>query len=303
MFLPFVMNIFVSCIDNLLNLLYNVKRLLCMFPFPLKRATVFFAFASMLLCVGSPCVGSTSNDDVLLLSGEAFRDITDASVRVSVSCRGEESFCALLVDIRYGEGLCLLSVEAGNAVKGMHISYADFGDRVRILIDGEHNCESEGELFSLRFAYEDGNQEHALLDFSFLSPISAYRIAERGFLPLETAFSWADEGLGEDDPTQMRFSFSLANDGAGALLYVTGNRPLCVAVGVEVTAVDLEKGTVDSFVCVKATDRNGALELNGIALPTRGRVCVILRPVCYQRTGARFGENTVYYFVDGALCG
>ena len=125
-------NIFGVYIDNLMKLLYNGKRILCILVSNPKCGAIVLILAVLLWAMGDFFVYS-ADSDCLTLSLEAW-DLGDGCMEVFL-VGSEARFCGALAEIGYSEGLSLLSVEKCEPIASGSLTFSESNGRIRLLID------------------------------------------------------------------------------------------------------------------------------------------------------------------------
>lgn len=287
-------------IDNLTNLLYNKKRMLCRFVrflalAALVIATVTFSTAGSAVrqsaFISPLFFGESAADKAFLLCDQVL--LENGEVLFSIGFAEEALLCGMLLELQYPPDVQLLSVERSVDCGDAVLSCADFGDRVRVLFDCCGNVYMAGELLRLRFV-SDGIEDVQIC----FSEASAFVFDENVIVPLQLCFEKDDGPLQSEEPSAS-VALSRDEDSLGAHFSVSPPQG-CFAAGVRVFLVDPVAYRVNDFLCVGVVCENGAFS-GKINLPIKGKYCAILEVLGYCRGGVIKGVTYCYYIVDGVL--
>ena len=143
------------CLDFLLNLLYNGKRILCKFfacPKFVRRA--WSLCLSFLLLIGQiPVCASDETEGQLTLFLQTEACEGDRVGIALVKSGGE--FCGLLLEVGYPDTLAPLEVEKGDGLGETELTWILRDGLVRLLLDGVENHATDGVLAVLWFSLSD----------------------------------------------------------------------------------------------------------------------------------------------------
>ena len=222
-------------------------------------------------------------------------EISKDTVTLTLTLDEGDAVCGFLAEIAYdSDSLTLVRVTPdGETDNGGHISYLDRGGRLRILADGYMEC-FRGRLFTVVFRIDGDAVAESGVSFTSLSLFRWCEGVSEERIDVESVRIPAERLDGETDGVKYA-------DGAVTVVCFLDGFPF--AAGLEVTAVDLRSPCVESFETVFFLRCGEAVLDATVLLPTRGRYCIILRPVSYFRDGAETGDGWIFILTDGVLFG
>ena len=187
-------------IDFFIKLLYNVKGKLLNLYQNKQKTAVFLILAILLprfLCLS---VFSVGVEDEFRLDLETFCDFDRGEVCVSVVNAFSTEFCGVLFDVYFDPAVFVFdSAEKGERLsETFELSCSDLGGRVRMIIDGNENCD-ERIIATLRFtcvALEKSNFSRFSV---FCETGEAYRFVGKSIERI--GFAIGQEGFGNADET------------------------------------------------------------------------------------------------------
>lgn len=286
------------CIDNLPNLLYNEKRMLC--KIIRKRVlAVFLTVAVWQSAVVLTPLASGYEEPVGLSACIVTEMSDDGILTVSILLDGGADFCGILLELSRPTGFELLAAESAVLPDSAVLSCFLSDERVRILIDCDSNMTVEGELAVLRFAPSGELQGEAeddpVAQVVFLAG-DAYLWEDGALISLPVSVKNA--GREREQATSLLMT---CEKGYVSVNLVQTSQPGCFAVGFDVFTVDLDSQVLERYLYVGVCGAGDSFESPCLVLPDRGSFCIIVRTLGYHRLGAVASEDQVYCIIDGVL--
>lgn len=304
-----VANFFEVCIDNLLKMIYNVKRLLCIL-LKKRNLAVFWALACLVL----PMLVSFAPSNGLepqILGLSLGAEIGDDGEMITITLQNPQKadLAGLAVELHYDMSFVkLMAVERGG---GLHetvgFSYVDCGDRVKMIVDSCYNTDPE-EIAVLRFSVrKDSAGGLAAFELSGAFGVAACRIVNgrtvaaeldvenRVILPVSPAASAGGRGLPNISAVTAEGTEIFLS---GALSY------WCFAAGFEVSLTDLSDCTRNSYLLVGVLPLSAGRDnsfTQRVSLPTCGEYYLSVRPIAFDRCGEICGECAIFWVRGGRL--
>lgn len=295
------------CIDNITKMIYNIKRLLYILAKNTNKKSCVGLTAATLLFFSTFSVGSTGRDGAVSLELGVFISDDRDLIEVIILNPDERELCALSAVLEYDPSLVsFASAEAGESFAG-GFSFVNEEGCVKFLLDKGENV-SERELARICFSVNDKARifkaEFRLFP---LGTISACRFFENTAVPV-SLIPAVGSVLSLDESDKVRSSVAatvLTKDGFSMLslescLFCEG-----FAAGFEVSLVKLDVFETERFCTVGALpiSKNDAETFERtISVPDEGNICVIVRPVIYDKSGAVYGKEKVFVIIDGYIC-
>ena len=287
------------CIDFYIKSLYNVEGKLLKLYQNGQKTAFFLAFAIVFAVFSRLSVFSVDAEDELTLDLEAFCDYESGMIRVSVVNAYSTELCGLLFDVCYDPAAFIFeSAEKGDGIgESFELSYCDLGGRVRIIIDGNENCD-EKIIATLRFSAVYSS-EFKSLDFSLFdeTEAEAYRFAGKSVVRIGLVFGKTVFSNTGEAAIVTFIEVEDSKDGGTTLSFGGAVFGEAFAAGVEVTVISLaDLGTervLLSGILPLSSDREKRFCFV-LELPRGGDICIIVRPVAYKKDGAEFGEAKTF---------
>ena len=305
-------NIFRLCVDILLKVSYNVKRILSQSRSVLISIPRIVLF--VLLFLVAMLMSAFPADSCELYSATEAETVLEISLRphgrdrdcieLSLFSEGAE-FCGLLLILRYeSDAVELDDISADSELTAdMHFSYVDRDGEIRILLDGTKNAEG-GELARLSFRRKDGQATEKGLLFEVRVPDGgAYRIEGDRLAPIMTSgclvtYRWeggmAEEldafsaGLRPIDDRLCALEVSFISEG--------------IFSGFEAVVTEIYYGNTQRYL-LAGSSRNGDMVCfdREIVVERDKKYTVAVRSVKWNRGGAIYGEERIYILQGGTL--
>lgn len=301
--------IFKVCIDNLDKMLYNVKRLLCFFVKNTYKAIPFCAIFFVLLGVFTVSAGSEHEREIITLELEVRSAEDGKCVEVFLLNPQSRDVCGLSVGVLYDSALVSFVSAEGqdNFDENDVFSYVDIGGCVKILIDRDENNSAIG-LAVLRFLPIDPSRlSKASFKLFLTENVAACRFADGEVIPLEVFAVDREINVPEKDlkPDMCINAVPLPEEKFS--LITLSASPFCegIAAGFDVSVVSFASSETERFCAVEALplSRSDAYRFEQkISVPKFGTVCVVVRPVVYNKWGAMYGKEKVLLIINGEIC-
>ena len=296
------------CIDNITKMIYNIKRLLYILAKNTNKKSCVGLTAATLLFFSTFSVGSTGRDGAVSLELGVFISDDRDLIEVIILNPDERELCALSAVLEYDPSLVsFASAEAGESFAG-GFSFVNEEGCVKLLLDKGENV-SERELARICFSVNDKARifkaEFRLFP---LGTISACRFFENTAVPV-SLIPAVGSVLSLDESDKVRSSVAatvLTKDGFALLSLESYIFCEGFAAGFEVSLVKLDVFKTERFCTVGALpiSKNDAETFERtVSVPDEGNVCVIVRPVIYDKSGAVYGKEKVFVIIDGYICG
>ncbi len=272
--------IFKVCIDNLPKLLYNEKRILCIFGILLVLSQIWTAPAA---ADAPPTPGAVLTAACTLSE--------DGSLAVLLRAEEPVTLCGFLLKVSFDrKGLSLLDVSPGAYMEGLTLTAVPTEDGLLLLCDGEENITCCGTLLQLVLAPAEGDlPADAVLSFSFFE---AYRF--EGERPLSIRLLCAD--LTVPGPTALAVSVTTRREGTTLCILPTVSCRAGLFARLSVTLVDLNAQAVSRLALYAVRGGRDQVPLAPLSLPQAGQYCLILETA----EGETF-HRLVLYLDDGTL--
>lgn len=285
------------CLDFLLNLLYNGKRILCKFfasPLFVRRAWTI-ALSWLLLLAQIPVSASDGGEDELALS---LRTEVCEEGRVGIALvKSGGAFCGLLLEVGYPDTLSLGEVEKGDLLGEAELTWICRDGLVRLLLDGKENLTADGVLAVLWFSLSDMGAPAFAFSLSCADGAVLSREGD-ALLPVTAVACGTVCGRMPKDGGEVLL---LATAESGSLR-LSVMAPACFASGVKICLADMKTGELTEYIMAGAV-ASGRAFVTEIEIPRDGCVCVLVQPVGYRRADTLYGDVRVYCFVNGAFMG
>lgn len=290
--------IFWNLLDNLTKVIYNGISDFVSSRFLRRIGLVLLVFLLLFAFSGAVAVGA--EELIFDIRFECFE--TDGRLRLFIGFPDGVAFCGAYLELIYDAGLCLEELTfSGDLPVGGVLSFADGGDRIAILLDGD------GQVF------EGGG---VVAEFSFVDT----PFGEVGFeIASGEAYLWENEDLVRLSVEGASVCYVIGGEPADARglpelleirtadggILTVGNAPFgCFSSGLEVFSVSLVSAEVCRFTVTSVTAvEDGESGFETLLRGFEGRHCLILRPVAYFRDGARYGEEKTVLIIDGNIYG
>lgn len=293
-------------IDNLLNLLYNKKRMLCkIFQFAMRLVSVFLAMMITIVSAIVPYGAEDKSEATVYVTMHAEANADNEQIKVYLSVEGCIDYCGFFLEFEYSPWAELISVSSSESEEGAVFSYIDLGSRVRILLDGDENLSEDHCLMVIAFDCSESMSEpfHFQTD-SLLCTAYRWTEAADGLVPLRVSFQVPELSvIMSPAVTQETCGPELTQANGLLELRITGQcRTSCFAAGFEYFVVDLLSGETDGYSCIGVIGDEGQFVSEPLRLSKTGRFCVVVRPLSYYRLGCCKGEYRVFCIINGSLC-
>ena len=291
-------NIFLLLLDNLTRVIYNnISKMLL-----LRIFLVFFAFS--LVFPSFMGADRAPENEASLLSVTLECSEEEGGIELSVSFPEGVRFCGFYCEILYDGRLCFEGASvSGGAPEGGQLSFADGGDRLALLLDGDGSVFC-GERLVATFSF--AGETVGEVCFELVSG-DAYFWDEDVLVRLSVPpTSFACELGGAISEGEALFLPEIAEIRVedGELCVVCLAPKGCFSAGVEVFSVSLSDAARSRYTLTSVLPLDEAMvSFAGLPQAGRGRYCVILRPVAYFRDGAVCGEKKIFLLIDGNLRG
>ena len=289
-------NIFYLCIDKLMGAIYNRIRYLC--TYCVFSRTLSMALAVTLFFFSLPIGLSASDmDNVSFRITAEWED--DESLCIKIALDGEMSLCGILAELFYeGEKLEMVSADG----LGKDVFFADHGDRVRFVADGNENFIS-GDTVAFFFKAKTSDVGELRFDFFVRE---AYAFAKKGeLLNIGAARESLTVNQAELSCDVCLCGVNVSGDGElTAVSLCAASSTWRIAAGFEISVLDLTSGSVDRYSTVSAvalSDGGGFRFDHGILIPSIGTFCIAVRPIIYGGQGIKFGISELLTFCNGEL--
>lgn len=301
-------------IDNRNNMRYNFNR------YCFKLAMLVLA---ILLLFGELTVGCLSSDSEADKNNENSRLtltvlLSDDRKYAEISAGSAQVICGVLATLFYdSEKLTFLTFAKGDGMKeSANVSCTDTGGRLRFLVDGEENFESDGWC---RFFFEinedyipDTLTEACFLEFA-VSVESAYFLSDNGYSEIcfegESVLLELDEKPNQDKNEETNTAAIVADwidfgtifDGYCVLSLSGFAEKDSFAAGAEISVSCeniTEFYTVTCILPAKADEKQKYSVI--IFLPMREQFCVGIRQVAYSAREVTVSEEKYCFLVSGS---
>jgi hypothetical protein len=296
-------NIFGVCIDFLLKLLYNGKRMLCNFSSRRAIVAVAVSVCAILLPWGGvvPLSADSGLAEEVVFSASAEVFAEGDGVLLSLIKNGGQPFCGAMLELQYPEELTLSEVASVDFPAGARLSYRDRNGSLRILIDSPRNMELSGVVAKFRFSLKKECEDiSALSRFAFRGVSEVYAFAENASLVSLSVRTEDGEIAAKSEKfceTPQLLCASQTEDGK---LSVTVISHLCFAGGFEISVIEPGEGRLTRYTEVGILSQEGS-RCADVVIPQDGIVCLIVSPLGYRRDGVRYGDMHVFCFLNGVL--
>ncbi len=300
--MTYITNLYIffwNLLDNVTKVIYNGISDFIFSHFLRRIGLALLVFLLLFAFSGAVAVGA---EDLTFDIGIECLE-TDGKLRIFIGFPDGLAFCGAYFELICDVALCLEDLTfSGDLPAGGALSFADGGDRIAILLDGN------GQVF------EGGG---VIAEFSLADPPSG----EVGFeIASGEAYLWENETLVRlavesasarfdidgDEPTDKRELPELreVREAEGGILSVVKAPFGCFSSGLEVFSVSLTSAEVCRFTVTSVTAaENMESGFETLLEGFDGKHCLILRPVAYFRDGARYGEKKTVLVADGNIYG